>query len=694
MLSGDPARYGASILVAALLLGSATGHGQPSPKAGRPGADVVSPQLSELSSDVVYTVSKRLQQTQEAPAIVRVFTQEQIRQHGFRNLNELLASIPEVELVDTGRYQYLLIKGAPFTVLALLDGVSLVNHFDNTMDLERLVPIEIVRKVEVVLSPGGVLWGAHSVYGVVNIITRQPSDQRQQQVSVSGGWWRTLRAAYSLASSWSDLLWQAHVSVESYRGETVRLGRSPLAPPAVFESGGETENDTGIRLNAFGAMRWRGWFVRALALVFDEHPYAIQQTGARARRGENSTIQIPTLSASTGYERRMRWRELGLHLQGQAYLYDQAYHDRAWPYPRSSLLPGGEHTVERIERQLRVGSSVEAQASYHPSTTTLGVDLFHSSSSVRDNYVRTWKSEERYPSLEPISSFSASVYGQEELQLHQDINLAAGARVNLSDSYRVAVLLHGHVVYEPFDGFWLKANYSEGFRPPSFEQRFMDGLLIKGDESLRPEQSRVVELQTSYQTHLGRRLALELTAGYTYARFANLIGPVQEGSAYFYQNLDKEQIHSVAFLGRAEINQILSIGAHGAIHFPVAEDGEAREDFARFRLTLDTVLLSYAPFTVALRYGYTGPRSVTSYFDPVQLIPVDLSVDGYHELSLTLRAPIPRTPLFVTATLRNLLCDAHDHIPPYTHEENLYRGPFPQPAAAHGFLAVEWVHDL
>jgi outer membrane cobalamin receptor len=685
------------VLATLVALGSTVAHGQPDPKTGLYGADVVPPRLSELSSDVVYTVSKRLQFTQEAPAIVRVFTREEILRRGFRNLNELLASIPEVELMDTGRYQHLLIKGAPFTILALLDGVSLVNHFDNTVDLERLVPLEIVRKVEVVLSPGGVLWGAHSVYGVVNIITKQASEERQQRVSVSGGSWRTLRAAYSLASTWSDLLWQAHVSVESYRGETVEVGDSPLAPPSHFESGAETENDTGIALNAFGALRWRGWFARALALVLDEHPYAIHEgTGARARRGENGVIQIPTLSAAAGYERALQWRRLALRLGGQAYVYHQAYHDRSWPYPKSALLPEGTSLVDRIERQLRVGTLVDAQATYGPSTTTLGVDVFRSSSSVRDTFQRNFLGNEtNFVALPAVSSFTGSIYAQEELQLHRDINLAAGARVNLSDSYSTALLLHGHAVYEPIDGFWLKANYSEGFRPPSFEQRFWDLPFNKGDDSLKPEQSRVVELQASYRADLGSRLGLELTAGYTYARFTNLVAPVKDDLVWVFQNLGEEELHSVSLLGRAELKQIAAVGAYVAGHFPVAADGaEARQDFARLRLAADATLLLYEPFTVTVRYGFTGPRRVFDYFDPVQQTPAELDVGAYHDLSLAIRLRLYKLPLYLSGTLRNILCDEHSHIPPYTHQENIYRGLFPQPATTYGFLSVEWVHDL
>ena len=49
------------------------------------------------------------------------------------------------------------------------------------------VPLEDIERIEVIRGPGGTIWGANAVDGVINIITRNSKDTKGALVSAGGG---------------------------------------------------------------------------------------------------------------------------------------------------------------------------------------------------------------------------------------------------------------------------------------------------------------------------------------------------------------------------------------------------------------------------------------------------------------------------------------------------------------------------
>ena len=67
--------------------------------------------------------------------------------------------------------------------LLLRDGVSLFDPWVNIAWLSRTQPLETIKRIEVVTGPGGVLWGANSFLGIVNVITKDAEDVNGLEVS-------------------------------------------------------------------------------------------------------------------------------------------------------------------------------------------------------------------------------------------------------------------------------------------------------------------------------------------------------------------------------------------------------------------------------------------------------------------------------------------------------------------------------
>ena len=73
-------------------------------------------------------------------------------------------------------------------LLVLVDGRSLYSplHAGVFWD-EQQVMLEDVERIEVISGPGGTLWGANAVNGVINVITRKASDTQGGIAALDAG---------------------------------------------------------------------------------------------------------------------------------------------------------------------------------------------------------------------------------------------------------------------------------------------------------------------------------------------------------------------------------------------------------------------------------------------------------------------------------------------------------------------------
>jgi iron complex outermembrane receptor protein len=149
--------------------------------------------LEELAEVEVTTVSKKPESRLEAAAAVYVITQEDIHRSGVTTLVQALALAPGVEVARINASQWAVgIRG--FTsrlsrsVLVLIDGRSVYTPlFAGVYWEAQDTLLEDVDRIEVIRGPGGTLWGANAVNGVINIITKKASETQGGLVSGGGG---------------------------------------------------------------------------------------------------------------------------------------------------------------------------------------------------------------------------------------------------------------------------------------------------------------------------------------------------------------------------------------------------------------------------------------------------------------------------------------------------------------------------
>ncbi len=149
--------------------------------------------LEELMNIRVTSVSKKEEKLRQAPAAVFVLPGEEIRRAGVTTLPDALRLVPGVQVarIDASKWA-VSIRGfnsrTSQKLLVLIDGRSVYNQLFSGVFWEvQDVLLEDIDRIEVIRGPGGTLWGANAVNGVINIITKDARLTQGGRITAGGG---------------------------------------------------------------------------------------------------------------------------------------------------------------------------------------------------------------------------------------------------------------------------------------------------------------------------------------------------------------------------------------------------------------------------------------------------------------------------------------------------------------------------
>ncbi len=158
-----------------------------------PPRDLTQFSLEDLMNVQVTSVSKKEQKISKTGAAIFVVTEEDIRRSGSTNIPDLLRMVPGVNVAQIDSNQWAVsIRGFNSAisnkVLVLIDGRSVYfNSFSGAFWDVIDVPPEDIERIEVIRGPGGTVWGANAMNGVINIITKHSKDTNGVLVTTGGG---------------------------------------------------------------------------------------------------------------------------------------------------------------------------------------------------------------------------------------------------------------------------------------------------------------------------------------------------------------------------------------------------------------------------------------------------------------------------------------------------------------------------
>jgi iron complex outermembrane receptor protein len=155
--------------------------------------DLTSQSLEDLMNVPVSSVSKKEEKLSRTAAAVFVITSEDIHESGATNIPDLLRMVPGMNVAQINANTWAISArgfNSEFSneLLVMVDGRTVyVPTFGGVFWDVLDIPLEDIDRIEVIRGPGGTIWGANAVNGVVNIITKKAADTHGTMIVAGAG---------------------------------------------------------------------------------------------------------------------------------------------------------------------------------------------------------------------------------------------------------------------------------------------------------------------------------------------------------------------------------------------------------------------------------------------------------------------------------------------------------------------------
>jgi iron complex outermembrane receptor protein len=465
----------ARTLAAATSLGLAlSAHASAAPSLAQV-RDLADLSIEELSQIEVTSVSRRAEPLRESPASVYVITADEIRRSGALTLPEALRLAPNLEVARFNSSGYVISArgfnsiNASNKLLVLIDGRSVFTPLFNSVvwDQEQVLPADVER-IEVISGPGGTLWGANAVNGVINVITKGAADTQGGLVEVAGGSFERRGAA-----RWGGRLGDAG----TYRAYVLGFGEDATR----IRGNGDAHDDwNGAQAGFRADLRLGGDAVTLQGAAYDNRV----DTPAGKRHGGNL---------------EGRWtRSLGAAGQVEV----QAYYDEQ--DRRDEPVAGG------LVREESRTFDVQAQHSFDAGERHRIVWGF-GNRAWRDRFVNTSNPFVLDPEAQSLNL--ANVFVQDTIALASGVRLIVGTKFEHSSFSGWAVMPNVRVGIDAAPGHFVWAAVSRAVRPPSRLER---DLTFPGFLPTSPgfESEKVVAYEAGWRAQLALRATASVSVFY------------------------------------------------------------------------------------------------------------------------------------------------------------------------------------
>lgn len=166
----------------------------------------------------ISSASKREQGYFDTPAPISVLTADQLESLGVTSIPEALRSLPGVQVgkIQTAGWSVSIRGlGGRFSryLLILVDGRSVYDNLLNGVNWDEVnVNMKDIERIELVRGPSGMFWGANAVNGVINIITKKPTQIKNNSMELGTGNIQKEYATVQLSHSFTN---ETHLKVNA-----------------------------------------------------------------------------------------------------------------------------------------------------------------------------------------------------------------------------------------------------------------------------------------------------------------------------------------------------------------------------------------------------------------------------------------------------------------------------------------------
>jgi outer membrane receptor for ferrienterochelin and colicins len=480
---------------------------------------------------VVITASRHAQLALDAPASMSVVTREQIEARGAEDVLDALRAETGIALQGraVGGRKVISLRGMdPKHTLYLVDGKR-IGASDGTIGSSDFqydwVSMDDVERIEVVRGPLSVLYGSEAMGGVVNVITRQPTD-----VWRFGARSEALRTATARGGDG----WRAAVSASGPLGDGLglRVGASSLVRDPVA-------SPSDPRLSELeGTDKVEGW----LGLAWQ--PSADHRIELEHRQGEETRFAE---ARERGGQRRYHGTENDIERALSAIGWSAE-----WGADSSSQLRAYRSMIDVVnERSHGVAVNIpqrltddvlEGQWRQRLGPTALTLGLEWRDENLRDAGLPGGESTARHRAL----------FVQHEWPVTAAVDLTMGVRQDRHSLFGTETSPRAYVVWRAAPGWTIKGGYSHGFKAPNLKQivpgsRREGPNEFLGNPDLRPETSDGLELGLAWtrDRHEAQLTLFEQRVDDLIEVTLVAAGPVPGIGTYTYRNLSRATLRGL-----------------------------------------------------------------------------------------------------------------------------------------------------
>jgi outer membrane receptor for ferrienterochelin and colicins len=137
------------------------------------------------TSEVVVTASKNEEGVKDTPISVEVVTEQEIHKLGAATLRDIFEKTPGV-FVNPGLGEMSVRGAGAFGTLVLIDGRRIAGERSYKYELNH-IGAGMIERIEIVKGPMSVLYGSEAIGGIINIITKRPTETTRGSINLRGG---------------------------------------------------------------------------------------------------------------------------------------------------------------------------------------------------------------------------------------------------------------------------------------------------------------------------------------------------------------------------------------------------------------------------------------------------------------------------------------------------------------------------
>lgn len=156
---------------------------------------------------ITVTANRQAESLKDVPANVQVITEKDIKLRNVQTASDAVAMATGVSASNSVEGTVNLRGYNSKNILVLVDGQQMNTAWDGDVDW-NMIPVENIRKIEVVSGGQSALYGGRAVGGVINIITKsEKRDGVHGSAVVSYGSHATVKQAYAVQGKKDKLSW-------------------------------------------------------------------------------------------------------------------------------------------------------------------------------------------------------------------------------------------------------------------------------------------------------------------------------------------------------------------------------------------------------------------------------------------------------------------------------------------------------